>query len=49
MPTRIGDLLARIASIECELELEFQRAESNCRYRIEAGRVRFTQEVRDAH
>lgn len=47
MPSRIDDLLEHIARLEGELEAEFGRAESQWRYRIEAGRVRFELRARD--
>jgi hypothetical protein len=41
MPSRIDDLLSRIAHLERELETEVSRARDRWRYQIEAGRVRF--------
>lgn len=49
MPSRIDDLLEHIARLERELEVELNRARTQWRYRIEAGRVRFEREVHAAH
>jgi hypothetical protein len=49
MSSRTGDLLARIAGLERELEAELTRRRALWRYRVEAGRVRFEREVHEAH
>ncbi len=49
MSSRIDELLDDIANLEHELETELNRARANWRYRIEAGRVRFENEVRLVH
>lgn len=49
MPSRIDDLLARIAQLEREVEIELGHARAKWRYRIEAGRIRFERDVRRAH
>ena len=49
MPSRIDDLTRHIARLEHELESELHQARDRWRYRIDAGKVRFEQEVRDAH
>ena len=49
MPSRVDELLERLARLEHELELELNRTQANWHYRIEAGRVRFEHEVRRAH
>jgi hypothetical protein len=49
MPSRIDDLLRRMAQLERELELEFSHVRDRWRYRIEAGRVRFERDARLAH
>ncbi len=49
MPPHIDNLLAQIARLERDLEIEFNRARDEWRYRIEAGRVRFERDVRLAH
>jgi hypothetical protein len=49
MPSRLDDLLDRIASLERELEVELNQARAQWRYRLETGRVRFEREVRLAH
>jgi hypothetical protein len=46
---RIDDLRERISQLERELELEFAQAREKWHYRIEAGRIRFEQEIRLAH
>lgn len=47
--TRMDELLARIADLEREIEVELARVRSEWRYRVEAGRVRFERDVRLAH
>ena len=49
MPSRIDELLTRIAAHEHELERELDRARAQWRYRVEAGHVRFEKEMREAH
>jgi hypothetical protein len=49
MPSRTDDLLERIAALERELEAELGQLRTQGHYRIEAGRVRFAREARDAH
>lgn len=49
MPPRVDGLLHRIASLENEVEAELNRSRRRWRYRVDAGRVRFEQDVRDAH
>ena len=49
MPSRLDDLLARIAQLEREVESELSHARAEWRYRIEAGRIRFERDVRLAH
>jgi hypothetical protein len=49
MSSRTDDLLERIATLERELELELNQARGTWRYRIEAGRVRFEHDAREAH
>ncbi len=49
MPSRVDDLLERLARLERELESELDRRRADWRYRVEAGRVRFEREVRLAH
>jgi hypothetical protein len=49
MPSRIDDLVARIAQLERDLEVELSRARDEWRYRLVAGRVRFERDVRVAH
>ena len=49
MPSRIDDLRAHIAQLEHDLEGELQAARERWRYRIDAGRVRFEHDVREAH
>ena len=49
MHSRIDDLLARIAQLEREVEIELGRARAEWRYKIEAGRIRFERDVRLAH
>lgn len=49
MPSRIDDLLRRMAQLERELELELSHVRDRWRYRIEAGRVRFERDARVAH
>ena len=49
MPSQLDDLLDRLAHLERQVEEEVARAGEAWRYRIEAGRVRFDREVRQAH
>lgn len=49
MPSRIDDLLHRIAQLERELEDELSHARRRWRYRVDAGRIRFERETRLAH
>ena len=49
MPSQLDDLLDRLAHLERQVEEEVARAGKAWRYRIEAGRVRFEREVRQAH
>jgi len=49
MPSPLDDLLERAARLEREIEHELDRAREHWRYRIDAGRVRFEQDVRAAH
>jgi hypothetical protein len=49
MASRIDHLLEHIEALERELESELNQARANWRYRIEAGRVRFEREAREAH
>jgi len=49
MPSHIDELLDHIAALERELETELDRARTQWRYRIEAGRIRFTRDVWLAH
>jgi len=45
----MDDLLGRITELERDLEGELNRARDQWHYRIESGRVRFTNDVRAAH
>ena len=49
MPPRLDDLLAHIAQLEREVEGELAEARQKWRYRLDAGRVRFERDVRQAH
>src|SRR6185436_3133187 len=49
MPSRLDDLLDRLAGLERELEAELNQARAQWRYRLDAGRVRFEREVQAAH
>jgi hypothetical protein len=49
MASQLDDLLNGIARLERDVEAELDRARSQWRYRLEAGRVRFEREVRLAH
>ena len=49
MPSPLDDLLERAGRIEREIEHELNQAREHWRYRIDAGRVRFEQDVRAAH
>jgi hypothetical protein len=48
MPTRIDELMERIAGLEHELEAELNEVRAKWRYRIERDRVRFERDVRAA-
>lgn len=48
MPSPLEDLRVHIAQLEHELDGELQRARERWRYRIEAGRVHFERDVREA-
>ena len=49
MPSRLDELLAHISQLERELETELESRRHQWRYRLEAQRVRFEREVRQAH
>jgi hypothetical protein len=49
MPSRVDDLLERIARLERDLETELGRAHDRWRYQVDAGRVRFERDVRLVH
>lgn len=49
MDTDIDDIIARIRSLETELEAEFARRRAGLRFGIERGRVLFEQEVARRH
>jgi vacuolar-type H+-ATPase subunit H len=49
MASRIDELARRIAELERELEDELNQARHNWRFRVEAGRVKFERDVRQAH
>jgi hypothetical protein len=49
MPSHLDDLLDRLAVLERQIEEEATHARETWRYRVEAGRVRFEREVRQAH
>jgi hypothetical protein len=49
MPSRIDDLFARIGQLELEAEQELNRARERWRYRVDARRVRFEQDVHRLH
>ena len=49
MPSRIDDLRRHIAQLEREIESELHEARDRWRYRVDAGRVRFEREARQAH
>jgi hypothetical protein len=49
MPSRIDDLMTRIAQLELEAEQELNRARATWRYRVDAGRVRFERDVQRLH
>jgi len=49
MPSRIDDLRDLITQLERELEGELQAARDRWRYRLDAGRVWFERDVRQAH
>jgi hypothetical protein len=49
MPSPLDDLLERAGRIEREIEHELNQTREHWRYRIDAGRVRFEQDVRAAH
>lgn len=48
-PSRIEELRAHISHLEREVENELHAARERWRYRVDAGRVRFEREVREAH
>jgi len=45
----MDELVEHIATLEKELEAEFAHVRERLRYRIDAGRVRFARDVRQAH
>jgi hypothetical protein len=49
MPSALDDLLERAARLEREVERELNLAREQWRYRIDAGKVRFEQDVHAAH
>src|SRR5262245_35207782 len=49
MSSRVDELFERLAALEREIETELNQARAHWRYRIEAGRVRFEHDVRQAH
>jgi hypothetical protein len=49
MPSLLDDLLERAVRLEREIEHELNQAREHWRYRIDAGKVRFEQDVRAAH
>jgi hypothetical protein len=49
MPSRIDDLVTRIAELDRDLEDELNRAREEWRYRLVAGRIRFERDVRQVH
>lgn len=49
MPQRLDELLARITSLEREVESELNAVRGRWHYRIDAGRVNFERDVRAAH
>lgn len=49
MASRLDDLRVHMAQLEREFDEELQAARERWRYRIEAGRVRFEREAREAH
>jgi hypothetical protein len=49
MASRLDDLIARIAQLERELELELESKRHEWRYRIGARRIRFEADVQLAH
>ena len=49
MPSHLDDLLDRLAHLERQVEEEAARAGKAWRYRVEGGRVRFEDEIRQAH
>ena len=49
MPSRIDEIVSAIARLERELEQEMHGAHEKWRYRVDAGRVRFHADVREAH
>ncbi|HYU80495.1 MAG TPA: hypothetical protein VEK56_16010 [Vicinamibacterales bacterium] len=49
MSSRISELQQSISELEQELEREFNAARDAWSYRIEAGRIRFEREAREAH
>jgi len=49
MPSPLDDLLERAVRLEREIEHELNHARERWRYRIDAGRVRFDEDVSAAH
>src|SRR5581483_1334165 len=49
MTSRLDDLLARVAALEREIDVELDTVRSQWRYRIEKGRVRFARDAHAAH
>ena len=49
MPSRVDDLLQRMAQLEREVEAELHRTGERWRYGVDAGRVRFERDVGEAH
>ena len=49
MPSRLDDLLTRITELEHDIERELDHTRDRWHYRIVAGRVRFSRDVRAAH
>ena len=49
MPSRIDEIVSAITRLERELEQEMHGAREQWRYRVDAGRVRFQADVREAH
>jgi hypothetical protein len=49
MPSRLDDLIARIAQLERDVEHELDHTRTKWRYHVDAGRVRFERDVQLAH